>query len=336
MSTSDKGRIADYSADYRSVHPQKPKAEEPRPKQGKSGRQPENRQKPQNGSSHPKPKTVHKEPKRPTPPPEIPDRLENDSEIDDFLPAQDRADGEKILTKWDNGAEKAAAPKASAHRRTGKYRYGLFVGSLVLILALVGVVFIATQIGTRIHSALTDDSSLRAYDKFLTVAVAQDPQPFASPDKADPDFVLNASLWKTMTDNSSNYTSYDDAGRTIVPLGDVADACSELFGPKCSLQPKNPTTETFYTYDSAKSQFHVSLYSLESTYEPYTVSSKKEGDSTVLRVGYVPPSDATRKQSSSASSGAAKPAPTKYLDYVLKTNPSTKKEYIYAVRKAAG
>lgn len=335
MSTSDKDRIADYSADYRSVHPQKPKAESSRSSQGKPNRPADGRQKGQNRPGQ-KPKTAHPEPKRPVSPPAVPDRMDNDSEIDDFLPDKDRIDGEQILTKWDRGAQEAVT-KETGRRRRGRYRYGIFVGSLVLILALVGVAFIAAQAGMRIHSALTDDSRQRAYDKFLTVAVAQDPQPFESPDKADPDFVLNASIWKTMTENGSSYTSYDDAGRTIVPLGDVADACRELFGPKCSLQPKNPTTETFYTYDSAKAQFHISLYSLESTYEPYTETIQKDGDSTVLHVGYVSPSDPTRTQSgasSGVSSAAGKPTPTKYMDYVLKTDPSTKKEYIYAVRKA--
>lgn len=333
MSTSDKDKIAEYSADYRNAHPPTPKAEEPhqKSKQGKPNHPVQSRQKAAN-RPRPKPEPVRKAPRA-----AAPDRMENDSEIDDFLPAKDSIDGDQILTKWDNETTERsviAAPRENTHRRAGRYPYGIFVGSLVLILALVGVVFIAMGVGTRIHSALTDDSKLRAYDKFLTVAVAQDPQPFASPDKADPDFVLNASLWQTMSENHSSYTSYDDAGRTIVPLGDVADACRELFGPKCSLQPKNPTTETFYTYDSAKSQFHISLYSLESTYEPYTVNSKWDGDSTVLRVGYIPPSDPTRA-SSAVSSSTAKPTPTKYMDYVLKTDPSTKKEYIYAVRKAA-
>lgn len=325
MSTSDKD--IDYSADYRSVYPQKPKAERPRPAEGKPPRRSESGRK-----ARPRLSAAPKTPKEPERPARLPDRMDNESEIDDFLPDRDRADGEQILTRWDGETGKAAAAR-SGRRRRGRYRYGIFVGSLVLILALVGVVFIASEVGARIHGVLTDDSRLRAYDKFLTVVVAQDPQPFASPDKADPDFVLNASLWKTMTENGSGYSSYDDAGRTIVPLGDVADACRELFGPECSLQPKNPAAETFYTYDSAKAQFHVSLYSMESTYEPYTESVRKDAEGSVLRVGYVPPSDPTRAESG-VSSAAGRPKPAKYMEYVLKTDPASRKEYLYAVRKA--
>jgi len=257
-------------------------------------------------------------------------RLENDTEIDDFLPEGDGIEDERLLTKWDDGLG-AAAPEPRVKSR-GRHRYGIFVGSLVLLLALVGVGFLATAIGTKIHSAVTDDTKLRQYDQFLTVAVAQDPQPFSSPDKADSDFVLNASLWLTMTsDSAANYTDYDDAGRTIVPLGDVVDACRQLFGPDCQLQPKNPSEETFFEYDSQNAQFHVALYSLDSTYTPYTESAKKKDDMVVLRVGYVPPSDETRAQSGSVSSNVT-PKPVKYMEYDLKTDASTQKQYIYAVK----
>lgn len=271
---------------------------------------------------------------KPAPATEKTDTMENETEIDDFLTAGESSkDGEELLTKWDSGEAEKQVPQKQTHRRSGKYRYGILAGSLVLLLALVGVAFIAFSVGTKIHSAVTDDSALRAYDKQLRIIVAQDPQAFDSPEKADPDFVLNASIWKTVLENGSNYTQYDDVGRTIIPLGDVVDACGNLFGPKCTLQPKNPKSEAFYTYDSGKAQFHVALYSLENTYEPYTESKSTEGDSVVLHVGYIPPTDPARAARSKASSAVGKPTPAKYMTYVLKTNPSNKKEYVYAVKK---
>lgn len=257
-------------------------------------------------------------------------------EEDGFFPEEEE-DGAELLTKWDDGLPEEGTPPEEAYvppKRKGKRRYGVAAGSLVLLLALVGVCFLAGEVGKKIYSAVTDDSRLREYDAFLTTAVAQDPQPFASPDKADPAFVLDASLWKAMSENGSSYTDYDDAGRTIVPLGDVADACRRLFGPDCKLQPKSPETETFYEYSQADNNFHVALYSLDSTYVPYTESAKKKGDGVALRVGYVPPSDQWRSQSSSMSSGS--PSPTKYMEYVLKTDPETKKEYIYSVNSVSG
>jgi hypothetical protein len=256
---------------------------------------------------------------------------QKETELADFLPESDESADEEILAKWTDEIEpeqpEQTAPEKPARRR--HRRYGVGVGVIVLLLALVGVGFIATAIGKQIYTAATDDTKLREYDTFLTPVVMQDPKPFASTDKADETFVLNASLWKTITaNNGMNYTSYDDSGRILVPLGDVVNACRELFGPDCRLQPKNPTEESFYEYNSDTNDFHVALYSSDSSFEPYTMSAKQQGDSTVLRVGYVSPSDAWRTQASSTISA---PTPTKYMDYVLKTNPSTNKQYIYAV-----
>nr|WP_319489523.1 hypothetical protein [uncultured Caproiciproducens sp.] len=261
-----------------------------------------------------------------------------DLEIDDFLPEEDRNEDEELLTKWSDDLEPepeepGLPPEHAGAVRHRRHRYGVAVGALVLILALVGVGFIAASIGKSIYFAATDDSKLRAYDSFLTTVVMQDPKPFASPDKANEEFVLNASLWKTITENNgTNYNSYDDAGRILVPLGDVVDSCHDLFGPNCQLQPKTPAQETFFEYNSDENQFHVALYSSDSNFVPYTENAKKQGDSTVLRVGYVSPSDAWRTQTTST---VAAPTPTKYMEYVLKTNPSTNQEYIYAIQAAA-
>jgi hypothetical protein len=271
----------------------------------------------------------------------------NDREEDDFLSEYsafsdrryvdgENANGEdadeELLTKWTDELEPEQTEMAETERPKSSrrhHRYGVAVGAMVLFLALVGVGFIATTIGRQIYAAATDDTKLRAYDTFLASVVMQDPKPFASPDKADEDFVLNASLWKTITaNNGTNYTGYDDQGRIIVPLGDVVDACRDLFGPSCQLQPKTPAQETFFEYNSDANEFHVALYSSDSSFQPYTESVRQQGDSTVLRVGYVSPSDAWRTQTSSTISA---PKPTKYMDYVLKTNPSTNKQYIYAI-----
>jgi hypothetical protein len=363
MSDDNKEPIVGYSADYRGAHPQKPKVGRPPKRSAPAGAKASGARKKTNSekkaepartaentkaaapekaapeaekprpprTDSPKKKRRSSAPKAEAPAPLPQENPENDALPADFLPAGEDAEVDPYLSKWDDNARGTASRSKREHRRAGKYRYGLFAGSLVLLLALVGVIFIAVEAGTRIHSAVTDDSKQRAYDSFLSVIVAQDPQPFESPDKADPDFVLNASLWKIMTESGSNYTNYDDVGRTIVPLGDVVDACGALFGPTCSLQPKSPDTESFYTYDAAKAQFHIALYSPEGVYEPFTESAKKEGDSVVLHVGYIPPTDPMRISSGNSD----KPTPTKYMDYVIKTNDSTNSPYVYAVRKPA-
>lgn len=256
---------------------------------------------------------------------------DDETEIDDFLEEGDSDD--RLLTKW-HGQPRTSTeqerPKRTAPAGVGRHRYGVFVGTIVLLLALVGVIFVVGSVGKTIYSAVTDDSKLREYDAFLAPIVMQDPVPFEDSTKANEEFVLNASLWKAITaNNGSNYTDYDDNGRVLIPLGDVVDACHELFGPDCQLQPKTPEQETFFEYNSEENKFHVSLYSSDSAYTPYTEKAKRRGDTTVLRVGYVSPTDESRNQVSSA---VTEPTPVKYMQYVLKTNASTGKYYVYAVK----
>ena len=133
-------------------------------------------------------------------------------------------------------------------------------------------------------------SQLRAYDDFLTPVVMLDPEPFASPDKAPNTFVQEASLWKAILDDGgSRYTQYDDNGRVIIPLGDVASACVALFGPDRNLSPGTPSEESFYTYDEQDNSYHVALFSSDSMVTPYTEKSYSEDGKTILRVGYVSP-----------------------------------------------
>lgn len=270
---------------------------------------------------------------------------EPEPELDDFLPESETAEREDILLiKKDPGSpgeqeqqeiagnsEAASAPaaadRAPSLRRSGKYRYGIGVGALIMVLAFVGLSVIVWGVGQRIYRAVTDDSPLRAYDTFLSPIVMQDPEPFESPKEADAEMVMKASLWRAVTQNGAQYNSYDDQGRTLVPLGDVVDACHALFGPDCDLQPSNPQEETFFEYDSEQNVFRVIPYSSQSSFSPYTVSSKKSGDTVVLRVGYV----VGDWQDGTESENAA-PEPVKYMQYVLKKTADGKSEYVTAVR----
>ena len=110
---------------------------------------------------------------------------------------------------------------------------------------------------------------------------------------------------------------------------DVVDACRALFGPDCQLQPKTPAEETFFEYDSVQNEFHVALYSSDSSYTPYTESERRSGGKVYLRVGYVSPSDEWRNQTSSTLEG---PTPTKYMEYELTQDPSPQEYYISAIR----
>lgn len=264
-------------------------------------------------------------------------------ELDDFLPEGETAEHDDILlikkaTLSPEEQEQVeaesldettvtAGEQTQSLRRRGKFRYGIGVGALIMVLAFVGLSVIVWGVGSHIYRAATDDSQLRAYDTFLAPIVMQDPEPFENEEEANAEMVMKASLWRAVTQNGEQYNSYDDQGRTLVPLGDVVDACHALFGPNCNLQPTNPKEETFFEYDSQQNVFRVAPYSSQSSFAPYTLSSKKSGDTVTLRVGYVVGDWQDVTESSNAS-----PQPVKYMQYILKKTADGKSEYVAAVR----
>lgn len=252
-------------------------------------------------------------------------------ERDDFLTEDEKEIVQQEEKKIIDGVSLPSEDEKPVKKRPRKRRYGIFVGSIVMIFALIGVCFLVGTVGKQIYFSLTDDSKLREYDTFLSPIVMQDPAPFDDPEQADPQMVLNASVWRAVTLNGMEYSDYDELGRTLVPLADVADACHELFGPDCDLQPENPEEETFFEYDAEKYMFHVAPYSSQSSFAPYTVSSRSSGGNTILRVGYVAASDEWR---SDTTSQVQTPTPTKYMEYVLSTNTETGKEYVSAIHVA--
>ncbi len=254
--------------------------------------------------------------------PELPER-------DDFLPQDERKKSEARAARAQAalGSLDAEAIAQAARRPRRRRRYGIALGAAVLLLALVGVGFLAATAGTQIYRALTDDSALRAYDEFLTPVVMQDPEPFEDIADADPEMVLTASVWRAIMEHGREYNEYDELGRTIVPLVDVADACEALFGPDCEFHPERAPEDTFYLFDAEDNTFRVTPYSSQSSFIPYTVSSRSSGASTVLRVGYVSASDEWR-----TGAGGGEPEPVKYMEYVLLTNSETNTTYISAIR----
>ena len=266
----------------------------------------------------------------------------DDTELDDFLPEGETLPaGDEALEK--HGAPRpepeepeapAAAPLPRTARRRGRRRYGIALGAAVLLLALVGVVSLAGLLGSQIYRRATDDSALRAYDAQLACIVMLDPEPFESIESADPLFVQNAALWKSILEKRAEWTGYDDNGLAVIPLGVVAASAQELFGPDCMLSPSNPSEETFYTYDTVGNAYHVSVFSADSALTPYTLSSRKENGDTVLTVGYVLPTDPWRTEEGSSGT-PDEPSPQKVMEYVMKTNPETGAEYVSAIREPA-
>lgn len=138
---------------------------------------------------------------------------------------QDLVTGGDILTEEDEPEEETAFSKENEHqpkiaftprtdrKRKGRRRYGVFVGSLVLLLALVGVVFLVSAVSGQIRGWFAgEEIDLRSYDGFLAPVVMQDPAPFESIEGANSDMVITAGLWYMLMNQSDKvYTEYDES-----------------------------------------------------------------------------------------------------------------------------
>lgn len=281
---------------------------------------------------------------------EVEEYAEKEQELDDFLPEGEAPQEDILLIKKEargdepNAEEESAAPAVDSAavadekaappsvKRRGKRRYGIGMGALVMILALVGLTTIAFSLGRQVYNMATDDSRLRVYDTFLSPIVMQDPEPFASIEEASTEMIMEASLWRAVSQNGAQYNNYDDEGRTLIPLGDVVEACHQLFGPKTDLQPATPQEESFYEYDAEQNVFRVAPFSTQSSFAPYTVSSKRTGSQLILQVGYVIGMD---EWQSDTESQPQAPEPIKYMEYVLETEADGSGYYVTAVRAPA-
>lgn len=253
-----------------------------------------------------------------------------------------------------DGGEEAGAP-VKKHRR---HWYGIPVGTLVLCLALVGLIFIGTQAYHYIYDKVTDDSTERAYDTYLTPVVMLDPEPFESLDAADKEMVLQAAVWKTVFENASSTNDYDDNARMVFSGELVRSNAVKLFGVNCILTPEDiylpgsgaeeGAPEGTISYDEATDTYHVPLIGNVGTYQPYTVSVRNKGDIATLRVAYCVLADNVDSTIPTVSQAAASAAGAeeeiiqtgnetrlrviKYLEYEIAYDEDTQLQYISAIR----
>lgn len=133
--------------------------------------------------------------------------------------------------------QKKRQARKKAHRGT-RHWYGVPVGLVVIIFAVIGVISSVKWVYTAAYNYLSDDSAERAYDTYLFPVVILDPQPFETIDGADNAMMLQAAIWKTMFDDLPTLAvESDELARILLPADLVEENAVELFGTQCILTP---------------------------------------------------------------------------------------------------
>lgn len=231
-------------------------------------------------------------------------------------------------------------------KKKRRRRYGLPVGILVVLLAVVGLGFLGTQLYQYIYKVATDDSVERAYDTYLEPVVMLDPQPFETLEGADKKMLLQASVWLTVFENIGRADlEYDDAARVILPADLVNESAVKLFGPDCVLSPtdisvtnmlgaEEGSPQATIQYVAEENAYHVPLPTNVGSYRPYTEKVRRRGNLKYLRVAYRTSFDysETGEVYSRPEGQEDSNYTVKYMEYELTYDPETETEYISAIR----
>lgn len=266
------------------------------------------------------------------------DRELEEEEADLFDEEQEeglkKGDHESIFTDQKGGAKK---------KKRRKW-YGIPVGVLVLSLALVGVIFLGTQVYQYVYRVATDDSAEREYDTFLSPVVMLDPEPFETIEAADKKMVLQAALWQTVFENQGDAVAeYDEYGRMVLQEDKVNENAVRLFGVNCILTPMDiylphaglaeGSPEATIAYNASSGTYHVPMVSMPGSYRPYVESIKKKGGVEYLRVAYQTVTDQGGDNALVVESRGPETVDAKYMEYEISFDDATKLKYISAIRE---
>ena len=226
-------------------------------------------------------------------------------------------------------------------KRVGKRRYGVFAGSVVLLFAVVGIVVVCLSVFNVIHGIITDDSALRAYDELIGPVVGMDPQPFENIKGADPEMVLLASILAVEYESAdSGLSEYDDYEKNVrnIPVSAVLNQATRLFGPDCNVRLQSIEDEIYsYEYKENEQIIVAPLFGSIGAYIAKTESSRRSGDSVLLRVGYVSVANMGETTPDGNGGEPEEEIPVdKYREYEMRTDPQTGQQYVFAVRDLEG
>ena len=157
---------------------------------------------------------------------------------------------------------------------------GIIPGIMILMAAFAGVVCFCMFGGVDLVQ------NTEQINAFLAPVMMQNPEPFSSLSQASEDMILQASVWRAVTQNQANYKETDAQGRMVVPAKDVENASRELFGSAFHLSSKHLQNASFFVYDESSDTYRVLPSSSVTSTVPQIKEVKKENGSIVVSVEF--------------------------------------------------
>ncbi len=179
--------------------------------------------------------------------------------------------------------------KQTLNRSARRRRAALPLAIISYALMLVGLVAVVLWTVGVVRGIVANTSKREEYEDFIRPIVMMDPIPFDDISKADPAFVREAALWSAVTSGQRESYSVDELGMLLVPATDVSVAATKLFGPGAAVEHMSfEDVDGTYLFDPEIAAYRVPAIT-KNAYSPSVESVAKDGDTTVLTVGYVAP-----------------------------------------------
>lgn len=223
------------------------------------------------------------------------------------------------------------------HIRNNRRLARQVVGSVALLLALIGLFTVLGWIVGLVRSALDDSGLRKAYRDRLYGMVMLDPVAFDDVNSVDPGVFKQAAIWGTVYQVQNSGGSLDqyerdpDTGSAMIPALEVDTYIANLLGPEYKVPEGTFSTEEFvYQYDEEKQAYLVPVTSSVAQYTPTVEKISRRDSKRIVTVGYVP--TATNNATGELSL-TAPTEPTKYMDYVF-TRGENRQWYLTALRES--
>ena len=178
--------------------------------------------------------------------------------------------------------------KTRAKHKKGARKWAFPLGLLIAVLALVGVVTVLVAGVSAIRGVVEKSRNFDEYNTLLAPVVMNDPAAFDDLTQADPEQLLDITIWSILRSGlSPDQYDYDDNGM-VIPEADVTAEFVRLFGTEVA--PQHGTVEGYgytFAYDATQQTYSIPLTGVVPTYTPRVVDKDTRGDTIVLTVGYI-------------------------------------------------
>lgn len=176
-----------------------------------------------------------------------------------------------------------AENKQRKHKSTHKAAFP--VGSLVIILAAIGLVTVIVSAVKGIDTAIEKNKHYEEYNTILAPVVLIDPDTFDDITKADMNQLLEISIWSLLKGDVEPDTFESSENGLSIPKEAVEEEFIGLFGTEVT--PTHQTIEGYgleFVYDSKTGIYTVPLTGITPIYTPQVVEKTTSSDTVVLTV----------------------------------------------------